>query len=207
MKARVACMKRKQETDEDEAQRVLRLIRWLRWPLGVSCPRCGNTHVYELRSHWQWQCHACAKKGYRFCPTTGTALGNTKIPLVKWVDLVDQVTSEAHRFDASSIRTILPNSSSRTIRHVLKCLTPVWEKREQRDRDRWVLSRTPFSSWSPSDWEVPDRPFSSYDGIEMLLAPSAKVRKLRGAREKRSAPKESSSGATRARGVSRLSKT
>ena len=37
-----------------------------RWPDGVECPRCGNKTAYVLKHKpWHWQCHQCAKKGYR----------------------------------------------------------------------------------------------------------------------------------------------
>src|SRR6266436_6340459 len=56
-----------------------------RWPEGVSCPRCGNAKVYALKSRpFHWQCHGCAKKGYRFSVITGTVFENTKYPLRTW---------------------------------------------------------------------------------------------------------------------------
>jgi transposase-like protein len=56
-----------------------------RWPKGVACPRCGNTKVYTLKSRpFHWQCHDCAKKGYRFSVITGTIFENTKYPLRTW---------------------------------------------------------------------------------------------------------------------------
>ena len=56
-----------------------------RWPDGVTCPRCGNRKVYELKTRpFHWQCHGCAKKGYRFSVITGTVFENTKYPLRTW---------------------------------------------------------------------------------------------------------------------------
>jgi hypothetical protein len=56
-----------------------------RWPGGVECPRCGNKKVYELKKRpFHWQCHGCAKKGYRFSVITGTVFENTKYPLRTW---------------------------------------------------------------------------------------------------------------------------
>jgi transposase-like protein len=56
-----------------------------RWPHGVGCPRCGNTKVYALKKRpFHWQCHGCAKKGYRFSVITGTVFENTKYPLRTW---------------------------------------------------------------------------------------------------------------------------
>ena len=57
-----------------------------RWPDGkVACPRCGSDKVYKLvHRPWHWQCHQCAKKGYRFSLITGTVFENTKYPLKTW---------------------------------------------------------------------------------------------------------------------------
>jgi transposase-like protein len=55
-----------------------------RWPNGVSCPRCDSDKVYKLGRAWHWQCHQCAKKGYRFSLISGTVFENTKYPLKTW---------------------------------------------------------------------------------------------------------------------------
>jgi transposase-like protein len=56
-----------------------------RWPDGVECPRCGNKKVYALKHRpGHWQCHGCAKRGYRFSLLTKTVFENTKYPLRTW---------------------------------------------------------------------------------------------------------------------------
>jgi transposase-like protein len=56
-----------------------------RWPDGkVQCPRCNSDRVYKLSRAWHWQCHQCAKKGYRFSLIIGTVFENTKYPLKTW---------------------------------------------------------------------------------------------------------------------------
>ncbi|HTR63375.1 MAG TPA: transposase, partial [Candidatus Binataceae bacterium] len=61
------------------------LLRDLRWPDGVRCPRCGNPAVYDLPSRkWHWQCTKCApggSTGYRFSIIAGTIFENTNKPL------------------------------------------------------------------------------------------------------------------------------
>ena len=60
-------------------------IRDLRWPNGVACPRCKDTHVHEVtKKPFHWQCRKCNKNGYRFSVITGTIFENTKYPLVTW---------------------------------------------------------------------------------------------------------------------------
>jgi transposase-like protein len=60
----------------------------MRWPNGVSCPRCGNTHVYTLKArpfHWLCKAKDCGgKNGYRFSVISGTIFQDTKIPLKLW---------------------------------------------------------------------------------------------------------------------------
>jgi transposase-like protein len=60
-------------------------IRDLRWPDGVKCPRCKDSHVHEVtKKPFHWQCRKCNKNGYRFSVITGTIFENTKYPLVTW---------------------------------------------------------------------------------------------------------------------------
>lgn len=68
--------------DEDACRAYLKARRW---PNGVHCPRCGNTHVYELKSRpWHWQCQECDPNGYRFSLIAGTVFENTNKPLRDW---------------------------------------------------------------------------------------------------------------------------
>ena len=56
-----------------------------RWPDGVSCPRCGNTKVWVVKSKpFHWLCKGCNKNGYRFSVITKTIFENTKYPLREW---------------------------------------------------------------------------------------------------------------------------
>jgi transposase-like protein len=68
--------------DEDACKAYLKARRW---PNGIRCPRCGNRHVYELKSRpWHWQCENCAADGYRFSIIAGTIFENTNKPLRDW---------------------------------------------------------------------------------------------------------------------------
>ena len=76
-------------------------VKDMRWPDGkVTCPRCGNDKVYELKARpFNWVCKSgkesvnketgevltCAKQnGYRFSVITHTIFENTKRPLRSW---------------------------------------------------------------------------------------------------------------------------
>ena len=53
----------------------------LRWPAGVTCPRCqAAKHAYDS-NRWVWDCYSC---GYQFSALSGTILHDTKLPLQKW---------------------------------------------------------------------------------------------------------------------------
>src|SRR5271168_5180060 len=60
-------------------------IRDLRWPNGVTCPRCKNENVHPVSAKpFHWQCRKCNVNGYRFSVLTGSIFENTKYPLVTW---------------------------------------------------------------------------------------------------------------------------
>src|SRR4051812_39129192 len=71
--------------DEDTCKTYLVSMRW---PDGVSCPRCNNDHVYKLSQPWKWQCKVCNKNGYRFSVTSGTIFEDTKYPLHTWFQVL-----------------------------------------------------------------------------------------------------------------------
>jgi len=85
-----------------------------RWPTGVECPRCGNTKVYVLKKRpFHWQCHGCAKKGYRFSVITGTVFENTKYPLRTWFTVAFLMLTAKKGMSALQIkRTVFHDKAS-----------------------------------------------------------------------------------------------
>jgi transposase-like protein len=80
-----------------------------RWPDGQAiCPRCGNDKPYKL-SHraWHWQCHKCAKKGYRFSLITGTVFENTKYPLKTWFTVAFMMLHSKKGMSALQIKRMI----------------------------------------------------------------------------------------------------
>ena len=53
----------------------------LRWPNGLSCPRCGGTIISRLAKRNQFDCDACR---YQFSATSGTIFHGSHLPLWKW---------------------------------------------------------------------------------------------------------------------------
>jgi transposase-like protein len=56
-------------------------LRSRRWPKGVACPRCGETHPYWISTRRIWRCKACS---YEFSVTTKTIFHRSRTPLQKW---------------------------------------------------------------------------------------------------------------------------
>jgi transposase-like protein len=86
-----------------------------RWPDGVSCPRCGHTKVYAIvaKPH-HWQCHHCAKQGYRFSVLVGTIFENTNVSLVVWFKVIWLMMSSKKGISALQIQRMLGIGSYRT---------------------------------------------------------------------------------------------
>ncbi len=60
-----------------------------RWPSGaVKCPRCGSDKIYHLARDHHWQCHSCARDGYRFSVIAGTIFENTNKALRDWFRVI-----------------------------------------------------------------------------------------------------------------------
>jgi transposase-like protein len=57
------------------------ILTKLRWPEGVTCPRCKERKVCYLADRKQFECASC---GYQFSVTTGTIFNDTHLPLEKW---------------------------------------------------------------------------------------------------------------------------
>ena len=55
----------------------------LRWPNGVTCPRCGSTDVRFIKTRRLWECKARHSKR-QFSAKVGTIFEDSPIPLKKW---------------------------------------------------------------------------------------------------------------------------
>jgi len=64
-------------TDEDCRE----ILTKLRWPEGVTCPRCQNRNVWWVQSRKQFTCSECS---YQFSVTTGTIFNDSHLPLSIW---------------------------------------------------------------------------------------------------------------------------
>ncbi|MGQ0849203.1 MAG: IS1595 family transposase [Actinomycetota bacterium] len=53
----------------------------LRWPSGVTCPKCESTAIGTVKTRRLFQCNSCE---YQFSVRVGTVLQDSKLPLWKW---------------------------------------------------------------------------------------------------------------------------
>jgi transposase-like protein len=53
----------------------------MRWPDGVTCPRCGSKQVSFMASRRKWQCQC----RYQFSATSGTFIHGSHIDLPRWM--------------------------------------------------------------------------------------------------------------------------
>jgi transposase-like protein len=89
-----------------------------RWPNGVTCPRCGNAHVYTLKSRpFNWLCKApkCGgRNGYRFSVITKTVFENTNYPLRTWFQVIYLMTQSKKGISALQIHRQIGSGDYRT---------------------------------------------------------------------------------------------
>ena len=56
-------------------------LEHLRWPHGLSCPRCQSDKISRIHKRRQFDCDSCR---YQFSVRVGTVLQDSKLPLWKW---------------------------------------------------------------------------------------------------------------------------
>ncbi len=62
-------------------ERCRAYLEGLRWPDGVTCPRCGSDKISRIKTRDQLDCDSCR---YRFSITAGTVFHASHLPLWKW---------------------------------------------------------------------------------------------------------------------------
>ena len=62
-------------------ERCRELLERLRWPEGVTCPRCNDRRVSRMKQYARYECVGCQ---YQFTVTSGTILHDSHLPLPIW---------------------------------------------------------------------------------------------------------------------------
>jgi transposase-like protein len=106
----------KQFSDENACKT---LLRDLRWPNGVKCPRCGRSEkVYELKArpfHWACKNDDCGKRnGYRFSVITKTIFENTNYKLSVWFQVIYLMSQSKKGISALQIHRQIGSGDYRT---------------------------------------------------------------------------------------------
>src|SRR6266571_6883139 len=73
----------------------------LRWPKGVTCPRCQSKSVSNVVERDQYDCNTCR---YQFSVTSGTIFHDTHLPLSKWFLAIYLMTESKKGMSALQIK-------------------------------------------------------------------------------------------------------
>lgn len=87
-------------TDDDCREILTRL----RWPEGVTCPRCQNRNIWWVQSRKQFACSECS---YQFSVTTGTIFNDSHLPLPSWFMAVLLLVEARKGMSANQVKRTL----------------------------------------------------------------------------------------------------
>jgi transposase-like protein len=113
----------------DTQDKCMALLVNLRWPDGVSCPRCGNKKVFAVKHRaWNWVCKSgaetidkqtgevkiCKRQGYRFSALVGTVFENTNYPLPVWFEVIYLICQSKKGMSAMQVQRMLQENGRPT---------------------------------------------------------------------------------------------
>ncbi len=87
--------------DENKCRRYL---EGLRWPDGLTCPRCGGKTISRITTRNQLDCDSCR---YRFSVTAGTIFHDSHLPLWKWFVAVYLIVESKKGISANQLKRSL----------------------------------------------------------------------------------------------------
>jgi transposase-like protein len=76
----------------------------MRWPNGVTCPRCQSKGISTIKERDQYDCNACR---YQFSATSGTIFHDSHLPLAKWFIAVYLMTESRKGISACQMQRTL----------------------------------------------------------------------------------------------------
>lgn len=76
----------------------------VRWPDGISCPRCAGTTISKIHKRGQFDCDSCR---YQFSVLAGTIFHDTKLPLWKWFAAVYLMCESKKGMSANQMKRTL----------------------------------------------------------------------------------------------------
>jgi len=102
IKQEMNLMKLIEQYDSDEACRDV--LKKLRWPDGMACPRCGSTSIRNSYTREQFDCGSC---GYQFSVTSGTIFHDSHLSLMKWFVAVYLMVESKKGISANQMKRTL----------------------------------------------------------------------------------------------------
>ncbi|MBI2848056.1 MAG: IS1595 family transposase [Chloroflexi bacterium] len=76
----------------------------LRWPDGVTCPRCQSKTIRNSYTRHQFDCYSC---GYQFSVMSGTIFHDSHLPIRKWFVAVYLMTESKKGISANQMKRTL----------------------------------------------------------------------------------------------------
>lgn len=76
----------------------------LRWPDGITCPRCGSRKISRIQKRGQFDCDACR---FQFSVTAGTIFHDSHLPLWKWFLAVYVMGESKKGISANQLKRML----------------------------------------------------------------------------------------------------
>ena len=103
--------------DDDACKAYLQARRWSN---GVSCPRCGNGKVFELKTMpFKWECMKCGvSTSYRFSVLVGTIFENTNIGMRDWFKVIYMMLTGKKGVSALEVQRVMGFGSYRTAHYL-----------------------------------------------------------------------------------------
>lgn len=86
------------------ADKCRELLERLRWPEGVSCPRCKDTRVSRMKDYARFECVGCE---YQFTVMSGTIFHDSHLPLPMWFLAVLLICEAKKGMSASQLKRTL----------------------------------------------------------------------------------------------------
>lgn len=84
-------------------ERCRELLTRLRWPSGVTCPRCQSTSISRIKSSPAYDCPC----GYHFTVTAGTIFHDSHLPLLTWFAVVYLLCESKKGMSALQIKRMM----------------------------------------------------------------------------------------------------
>jgi transposase-like protein len=79
-------------------------LEGLRWPKGLSCPRCSGTTISRIAKRDQFDCDSCR---YQFSVMSGTIFHDSHLPLPKWFAATYLLCESRKGMSANQIKRML----------------------------------------------------------------------------------------------------